>query len=182
MCDVEVALPITEGALYRDAFHGTSISQAETILRVGFSPSDEGWYGKGVYFWLGDLSAAVWFAREVRAYQSNWAVIRAVVDSGQTLNVDQLWCNKEIRRAVEDADWAEVRRRGWSSHHVKSRVAALCLLACEEAGIRIDSIFYFEPLRDLERPARALCLRSLARIKSKEIVDREQIPWRLGEE
>ncbi len=174
-------MPITEGAVYRDAFHGTTISRAETVEENGFSESPAGWYGPGVYFWLGDLMAAIWFARTVRGWQTNWAVMQAVVDSGQTLNIDQLWDNKDIQRAVEDANWGNVRQKGWSSADIRSGVAALCLKACEEAGIEIDSIFYFEPIRDLKRPVRALCLRSREKIRENWTLRREDIPWHLGE-
>ncbi len=177
----EVALPITNGALYRDAFHGTTISRAEAVERNSLSESPEGWYGPGVYFWLGVLRAAIWFARTVRGWQTNWAVMQAIVDSGQTLNIDQLWDNDDIQRAVEDVNWGNVREKGWSSADIRSGVAALCVKACEEAGIKVDSIFYFEPIRDLERPVRALCLRSRENIRRIWTLRREDVPWRLGE-
>ena len=178
----EVALPISEGALYRDAFHGTSIDRAQTIAAGGFKPSRKGWYGPGVYFWLGDMRAAIWYARNVKQFRSTWAVLEAVVDSGRTLHVDQIWDDSAGRGAVEDANWAEAREKGWKNPDIRSKVAALCLLALDKEGIMIDSVFYFETLRDLGRPVRALCVRTLGRIKSCRILGRDQIPWRLGED
>lgn len=178
---IEVALPITDGALYRDAFHGTSISRARTIEEGGFALG-RGWYGPGVYFWLGDLEAAIWFARVVRSFGTTWAVVKAIVDSGQTLNVDQLWRNRDIERAAVDSQWEMFREKDWTNSDVRSCIAWLCLKACEEAGITIHSVVYFEFLQVFQRQVRALCVKSPESIKSLRHLAREEIPWRLSED
>ncbi len=158
----ECTVPVVEGDTYRSAYHGTSRNTADQIEGAGFTPSAEGWYGDGVYFWLNNLRMAVWWAMRGCRDGRSYAVLECVVEAGWTLLADQLWNDAELRRAVDDVYRDAKVPPNWTHPSLRSKLTYVFLMACKAANIHIDSIhFTWQPKRArrlFPEPVQALCL------------------------
>lgn len=160
MGETDFVLPITEGARYRSAYHGTAASAAAGIITGGWQHGDEGWYGPGIYFWLERLRPAIWWARDHCGY-ADWVLFRCEVDSGSTLNADALVEDERIVDAVRDylREYpAEAVLKGVTSRHVKSLAVAVILDVCKSLGIVVHTVKSLMPWgsRQAQKSAEAL--------------------------
>jgi len=120
------------------------------------------------------LGAAVWWARDCK-HIAEWAVVKSVVKGGTTLNVDQLWSDEAVVAAGKDAAKEGNLPGDWTKEDWRCYVGYACLMVLAETGVRIDSVCYFENVRELQRPVRALCVKTLENIKRNEIIDMTEI-------
>ena len=140
--DTEFILPITQGARYRSAYHGTQASAVADIITGAWQHGDEGWYGPGIYFWLERLRPAIWWARDKRGY-AEWVVYKCEVDSGDTLNAEALIEDERVMEAVNAylrEHPTEAILKGVTSRHEKSVAVIVILNVCKQRGIVVHTV------------------------------------------
>lgn len=136
-------LPVTEGSIYRCAYHGTSEELARRIEESGtMKPGSGGYYGSGIYFWLYNVRVAIWWASDRCGHGDDWAVVKAKLDCNRTLHAEQIWEDKMLYEAVEEK-WGEgAVPDDFTSRHWKSRAVAIVMKICEYFDIEVDSLHY----------------------------------------
>jgi hypothetical protein len=171
-------LPVTEGSLYRSAYHGTSRDRAQIIDRnQQMEPGEDGHYGGGLYFWLANLRVAIWWSKDRCGHGGQYGVVTAIVDCRRTLHAEQVWQDKELQRAAKETWGEDAVPDDFSSSHWKTKSVGILATICEKFGIEIDSIhFTRNRIGPFNHPVSGLVLYDPDRVRGLRVVPLEKIP------
>ena len=140
-------------------------------------PGEGGHYGAAIYFWLNNLRAAVWWAKDHCGYGEHYGVIEAALDCKRTLHVEQVWEDDMLRKAVKKTWGDDAVPDDFTSRHWKSKAVGIVIKICQLFDIEIDSVHYTrEGVGPFVHPVSAVALYDSSLISEIRLVRREDIP------
>lgn len=160
-------VPVIDGGVARDAFHGTGEDNARAIIaskrfEIRSRAKDE--LGRAVYFYIGDPEAARAYANAAQYLAGHTAVVKATVALGDTLNSWLLWPKvEELKRNGPE------RMKTWTFTRLMLFVTKLCKKHIEGHRRRVSCVRFFRWYNGVRRYVLVLAVYDPSSVTAAEL-------------
>lgn len=162
--------------------HGTNKDNAQSIIRTGFFKSKGyQWFGDGVYFFDDDQKEAFYWAKKVKKFETNYAVLKSNINVCNPLNLhkatewEEFLKTKKMLQENKDKSFFKNKKitDGYTVEFIckqiyKSTGKPVDVVIC---GCRIPAYDGATKITGIPRMQVQLCVRELDSITSIQIVE-----------